>query len=100
MAQKFLEKLQYRCMIEYLRTNLPTAAPGRSDDQRDAISEPDGTLTRLPLRFPLQILLHRYPLHPDIDAFGYQAGAGLVRMRRRKGRDVIEVSVIFVISQY
>src|SRR5215813_10172621 len=99
MAQQFLQKLQRRSVIEHLRTNPPTTAPGRSDDHRDAIPEPYGTSSGLPRGLSLQILLQGYMLHSGIDAFRSQTGAGFVWTRRRKWRDVIEVSVIFIIRQ-
>src|SRR5262249_23041845 len=99
MAQKFLQKLQRRSVIKYLRTNLSPAAPWGSNDQRDPIPEPDRPLPRLSRGFSLQILLPGYILPRRIDTFGGQTGARIIRMRRREWRNMIKVSVIFVIGQ-
>ena len=98
VGQKGLQELQDRRVVEDLRADAPAATPGRGDDHRHAVSQPNRTLACLAGRRSLLILVQLDVFDADVDPCCDPSGLGPAGMRCDKRRDVIEVTVILVVG--
>src|SRR6478609_6359493 len=85
LTQKNFQQLQYRSMIEHLRINIATTAPGRSNYQWYPVAKADRAG---------HILLLRYMVWSFINTAGGHSGFGLIIFRCNKRWYVIIITII------
>src|SRR3546814_1155806 len=88
-------------MIEYLGANSSTSGAGRSNDHGYPVTEPDGAAAGLFFRNTLfQFLLGTDEFTASVNhAFRAAPGSRIQRIRRCERRNVIEISIIFIVSE-
>lgn len=88
-------------MVEDFGVYITALAPWRGNDHRHTVTQADGTFF---IKFfgeitAFQLLFKGYKFNTGINPFGNRAGTRLMRMRCNKRRDVIKITIIFIISQ-
>src|SRR6185312_16081925 len=89
-------------MIKHFGVYPAAPAPGRGNDHRYTIPQPDRAFA---FKFfgkviSLQLLFTGYKLDTDIYPLRNFTGSGFMRMRGHEWRDMIKIAVVFVVGEY
>src|SRR5690606_37980219 len=100
LTEEDFKKAQGRRVVKHLRIDAATAAPGRRDYHRHAVSEADGATPRILLGNPkTELLFQRNPLDCRVYPGRTFPRMGFGGMGRHERRDMVEIPVVLVIGE-